>query len=73
MPLDASDRIRRTQETTIFTGFAIQRQTLQPGVNVSTCATFYTSTLFKYPSYEYGTQVEQGRVYFSTCQGVNNR
>ena len=72
MPLDASDRTRRVQQTTIFQGFAIQHQTTQPGVNVSTCATFYTSTLFKYPSFEYGNQVEEGRVYFSTCQGQSN-
>jgi hypothetical protein len=70
MPVDASDRIRRLQATTNFTGWAIQQQTLQPGVNVSSCTTFYTSTIQKFGTYEYANQIEQGRIYFSTCQGI---
>ena len=70
MPVDASDRIRRLQATTNFTGWAIKQQTLQPGVNVSSCTTFYTSTIQKFDTYEYANQIEQGRIYFNTCQGI---
>lgn len=68
MPLDASDRIRKLQEITLFTGYAIQQQTQQPGVNVSSCTTFYQSTIKQFETYEYKQKIEQGRVYFSTCQ-----
>lgn len=71
MPVDASDRIRRIQATTNFTGWAIKQQTLQPGVNVSTCTTFQNSTIQKFVTYEYANQIEQGRIYFSTCQGIS--
>ncbi len=69
MPLDASDRIRRIQEIAIFQGYAIGKQTTQPGVNVSSCTGFYTSSINKFASYELNYQTQQGRVYFSTCQG----
>jgi hypothetical protein len=69
MPLDASDRIRRIQQTTLFQGYAIQKQTTQPGVNVSSCIGFQTSTLHQFKTYDYGYKIEEGRVYFSTCQG----
>jgi len=70
MPLDASDRIRRIQEIKVFQGFAIDKQTTQPGVNVSSCAGFYsTNTLHKFGDYSYRQQVTEGRVYFSTCRG----
>ena len=71
MPVDASDRIRKTQEIAIFKGYAIQKQTTQPGVNVSSCIGFQTSTIHKFDTYAYANQVEQGRVYFSTCQGTS--
>lgn len=71
MPLDASDKIRKIQEIAIFTGYAIEQRTLQPGVNVSSCTGFYTSTLLKFPSYDQMYKIEEGRVYFSTCQGTN--
>ena len=70
MPLDASDRLRRLQETTIFQGYAIAKQTTQPGVNVSSCATFYSSTIQNYEDFQIRTQVLEGRIYFSTCQGT---
>jgi hypothetical protein len=70
MPLDASDRIRKIQEIALFQGYAVQQNTLQPDVNVSTCATFYGSTIIhKYTDYQYKAQIEGGRKYFSTCQG----
>jgi len=72
MPLDASDRIRRIQEITIFQGYAKAKQTTQPGVNVSTCTGFYgISTINNFPSYEYKYSVQEGLGYFSTCQGTN--
>jgi hypothetical protein len=70
MPLDASDRIRRIQQTTLFQGYAIQKQTTQPGVNVSSCTGFQFSTLHQFQTFDYGYKIEEGRVYFSTCQGV---
>ena len=69
MPLDASDRIRRIQEIAIFQGYAIGKQVTQPGVNVSTCTGYYTSTTHKFQTYELNYQTQEGRVYFSTCQG----
>ena len=71
MPLlDASDKIRRIQQTALFEGYAIGKQTTQPGVNVSTCDTFYSqSTIRKYNDYTYKNQIQDGLVYFSTCQG----
>lgn len=71
MPVDASDRIRKTQEIAIFQGYAIRQQTLQPGVNVSSCIGFQMSTIHKFDTFNYANQVEQGRVYFSTCQGTS--
>ena len=58
MPLDASDRTRKIQEITLFTGYAIQKQFTQPRVNVSTCSGFYNSTLQNYTTYEYKTQID---------------
>lgn len=71
MPLDASDRIRRIQEIAIFQGYAIAKQTTQPGVNVSTCVTFHTSTINNFITYETKYAIQEGRGYFSTCQGTN--
>jgi hypothetical protein len=68
MPLDASDRIRKTQQIAIFQGYVIGQQSLQPGVNVSSCIGFQTSTIHKFDTYNYANQVEQGRGYFVTCQ-----
>ena len=73
MPLDASDKIRRVQEIALFQGYAIGKQTTQPGVNVSTCDTFYSqSTIRKYDDYTYKYQIKEGLPYFSTCQGNFN-
>jgi hypothetical protein len=69
MPVDASDRIRKLQEIALFQGYAIQKQMTQPGVNVSSCIGFQMSTLHKFETFNYANQIEQGRVYFSTCQG----
>jgi hypothetical protein len=71
MPLDASDRIRRIQEIAVFQGYAIAKQRSQPGVNVSSCATFHTSTINNFITYETKYAIQEGRVYFSTCQGTN--
>ena len=69
MPLDASDRIRRIQEIALFKGYAIAKQTTQPGVNVSTCASFHnTSNINNFPSYNYKYSIQEGLGYFSTCQ-----
>jgi hypothetical protein len=67
--MDASDKIRKIQEITVFQGYANVNRIIQPGVNVSSCATFYTSTIHTYPTYAYKAQIEEGRIYFSTCQG----
>lgn len=67
--MDASDRVRRMQETVLFTGYAIQKQTTQPGVNVSSCSGFQNSTIQNFQTYEYATQIVEGRALFSTCQG----
>lgn len=69
MPVDASDRIRKTQEIAIFQGYVLQKQISQPGVNVSSCIGFQTSTIHKFETFNYANQIEQGRIYFSTCQG----
>lgn len=69
MPLDASDRIRKIQEIAIFTRYVYDKQASQPGVNVSSCTGFALSTTHKYSSYELKNKIEEGRVYFSTCQG----
>ena len=71
MPLDASDRIRKIQEIAIFQGYVVMKQSSQPGVNVSTCAGFNsTSTINNFLSYENMYKVEEGLGYFSTCQGT---
>lgn len=67
MPLEQSDRIRRLQEKTIFGGWAVQQQTQQPGVNVSSCQSFYQSTIHKFDTFEYGQQVTSGRPLFNAC------
>jgi hypothetical protein len=68
--MDASDRLRRLQDLKLFQGWAIQQQTLQPGVNVSTCSGFTSSsTIHKFVTYDYASKVTAGLVYFSTCQG----
>ena len=67
MPLEQSDRIRRIQEKTIFGGWAVQQQVEQPGVNVSTCTTFYQSTIHKFNTFEYAQQVTSGRPLFNAC------
>ena len=70
MPLDASDRTRKIQEIALFQGYAIKQQTLQPGVNVSTCTAFYsTITKHVYTDYAYKASIEEGLTYFSTCRG----
>ena len=67
MPLDASDRIRKIQEIALFTGYVLQKQVSQPGVNVSTCSAFYnTSNIHKYTDYAYKNSIEDGINYFST-------
>jgi hypothetical protein len=68
MPLDASDRIRRIQEITIFHGYAVMKQKTDPGANVSTCIGFH-STVNNYTSYASKYAIQEGRGYFSTCQG----
>ena len=69
MPLDASDRLRRINDIAVFQGFVIQKQIQQPGVNVSSCGTFQTSTIHNFGTFNRAYDIEQGRVYFSTCQG----
>jgi len=70
MPLDASDRIRRMQEITIFNGYAIAQQTIQPAVNLATASGFYSSsTIHTYTDYTNKAQIEQGRKYYSTYLG----
>lgn len=67
MPLEQSDRLRRLQEKTIFGGWAAQQQILQPGVNVSSCTSFYQSTIHKFDTFNYGQQVTAGRPLFNAC------
>ena len=68
--MDASDRIRRIQELTIFSGYATAQQTLQPGKDVVNCIGFYRSTTtHTYTDYTNKAQIEQGRKYFSTYIG----
>jgi hypothetical protein len=72
MPIDASDLIRKRQDTVLFKGYLIAKQTTQPDVNVSTCIGFSSSSnINNYPSYEYKYAIQEGRTYFSTCQGTN--
>ena len=64
MPLDASDRIRRIQETVLYTGYYIKN----PSTNFSTCSVAQTSSNNRaFNTYEYKNQIYQGRSYFSTC------
>ena len=65
MPLDASDKIRKIQETVLFTGYVKNN----PSVNVSSCTTFYKSATRSFNNYTYKSQIEEGRIYFSTCVG----
>lgn len=66
MPLDASDKISKVQEIALFKGYSIAN----PRVNVSTCSIFYNSSNTRnFNTYEYKTQIQEGRIYFSTCQG----
>jgi len=68
MPLDASDRIRKIQQLSIFNGYVITKATQQPTVNVSTCTGFYGSTTIRsYDSYTTKTDIEQGLKHYSTC------
>jgi len=70
MPLDASDRIRKMQELTIFSAYATAQQTLQPGKDVVNIIGFYRSTTtHTYTDYTNKAQIEQGRKYFSTYIG----
>ena len=72
MPIDASDLIIKRQYTVLFKGYAIAKQTTQPGVNVSTCIGFSSSSnINNFPSYNYKYAIQEGRIYFSTCQGTN--
>jgi len=65
MPLDASDKIRKVQEIALFKGYAIKN----PKVNVSSCTTFYSSSNTRvFNTYEYKTQLQEGRIYFTSCQ-----
>jgi hypothetical protein len=68
MPLDASDRIRKIQEIAVFQGYTVEKQSSQPGVNVSSCTGFYKSTIHKYTDYAAKYQVTDGLQYFSTCK-----
>ena len=66
--MDASDRIRKIQQLTIFNGYVIGKAILQPTVNISTCAGFYGSTtIHSYDSYTTKTDIEQGLKYYSPC------
>ena len=68
--MDASDRLRRLQDLKLFQGYTIQQQTLQPGLNVSTCSGFTSpSTIRNFVTYNYANKVTAGLAYFSTCQG----
>jgi hypothetical protein len=67
MPLDASDRIRKIQQIALFSGYVNQN----PTYNVSTCTTFYNSTNKRvFNTHTYKTQIQEGRIYFSTCMGT---
>jgi len=67
MPLDAGDRIRRIQETMLYTGYYIKN----PTTNFSTCSIAYNSSNNRaFNTYEYKSQIQSGRIYFSTCIGT---
>jgi hypothetical protein len=71
MPLDQSDRIRRLQEIKTFQGWAVQQNTIQPNVNISSCVVYNSSeTIKQFNTYQYGQLVEAGRPLFSTCQST---
>ena len=73
MPVDASDRLRRINDIAVFKSFVIQKQIQQPGVGVSTCQGFNgTSTIRNFGTFNRAYDIEQGRVYFSTCQAGSN-
>ena len=73
MPLDQSDRIRRLNQTTVFQGWAIQQQTLQPGINISTCIGFYSpSTIHNFVTYNYGNEIYAGQKTFRECQIISS-
>ena len=66
MPLDASDRIRKIQEIALFSGYVASNSK----TNVSSCSTFYNSSNTRnFNTYEYKAQIQEGRIYFSTCRG----
>jgi hypothetical protein len=68
--MDASDKIRKVQEIALVQGYIIEKQTSQPGVNVSTCTGFYSyATIHTFSDYSIRQQVEDGLQYYSTCKG----
>ena len=69
MPLDASDNIRKMQELAIFQGYISSKEKYQFGVNVSSCATFYSSTINTFSDYELRQQTINGRKYFAETKG----
>ena len=68
MPLDASDRIRRIQQTVLYTGYYIKN----PSTNFSTCSVSQMSLNNRaFNTYDYKSQIQGGRIHFSTCIGTN--
>ena len=68
MPLEASDKIQKIQQLTLFSGYVAAQASINPRLNVSTCAGYYGSTtVHTYSSYETKTNIEQGLKYYSTC------
>lgn len=69
MPLDASDRLRRVQDLTIFGGYIDTKKFTNPTADVSTivCNNQRISTVANvYSDYAFKAAIEKGRIYFST-------
>ena len=69
MPLDASDRIRKLQELTIFGGYVATKKATNPTADVSTIAYKYQniSTVANvYSDYAFKAAIEKGKIHFST-------
>jgi hypothetical protein len=66
MPLDASDRLRKLKEITQFCGYVNTQAKSQPGVNVSTCSGFNSSSnIRKYSDFATKYALQEGLEYYS--------
>lgn len=69
IPMDASDRIRKVNEITVFSGYIIKNQLINPRFDVSTICRTVSTPANLYTDYDNKVSIEKGRIHFSTLQG----